>query len=359
VERPVTVTRKVTPVILSGGSGSRLWPLSRLRRPKQLLPLTGDRSLLQATALRVCDSSLFERPLVVGSARDRGQISQQLRDVLPDGFRLILEPVARNTAPAVLLAALAAQADDLLLIVPSDHVMDAAAFRAAVASAKPLAEEGAFILFGVTASAPNPGYGYILPGSFTGGAAAVRQFLEKPSATEAATLIAAGSLWNSGIVLCRAEVLIEGMKSHAPELYAAVEAAIRGRTAGEEIAPRAGPMRRAPFISLDYALLQKTERLKVVPVDLHWSDVGSWDALYEVSRELGGAVAILGPVATLDTRGCLVHSYGPVVGTIDVEDLLIVATPTAVLVARRGSSERVKELLERLEKLAASDRIRR
>lgn len=341
---------KVTPVILSGGSGSRLWPLSRLRRPKQLLSLTEDRTLLQATALRLCDEGLFTPPIVVGSTRDRRQISRQMAEALPHGFRIILEPVARNTGPAVLLAALAASPGDLLLIVPSDHVMDGALFRQAVACGLPAAAEGAFVLFGATASFPNTGYGYILPGPIgADGTAVVERFVEKPSAEDALALIASGSLWNSGIVLCRAELLIEEMRAHAPDVYAAATAAIRGRTGGEEIFPRAAPLRRAPSISLDYALLQKTSRMKVIPVDMRWSDVGSWDALYEVAAASQGGVSALGPVATVDTSRCLIHSYGPVIGTIGVEDLLIVATPTAVLVARRGSSQRVKELLQRLD----------
>jgi mannose-1-phosphate guanylyltransferase/mannose-1-phosphate guanylyltransferase/mannose-6-phosphate isomerase len=348
------MSRRITPVILSGGSGTRLWPLSRQDRPKQLIALGGERTMLQQTALRAADPERFEPSLVVASADHAAQIEAQLREVGLQPASLILEPEGRNTAPAIALAALSAGPDDILLVMPSDHLIaDLPAFDAALAAALPLARDDYLVTFGIAADRPETGYGYIRRGEPLGeGAFRVDSFVEKPDLATAQTYLAQGGLdWNGGIFLFRAEAFLDALEALAPTVLSAVRASLAAqREDGMRIWPDLRSFARAPSVSIDVAVMEKAERLAVVPVEMGWSDIGSWEALHQLgASDEAGNVAI-GRVVAIDSRDCLIRSEGPVVVPIGVENLVIVATERAVLIVPRGESQRVKEAIEFLQK---------
>jgi len=340
----------VIPVILSGGSGTRLWPLSRAARPKQLLDLTGGGAMLALTAARVADPALFAAPLVVAGASQ----AEAIEAALPGLGGLILEPAARNTAPAVALAAMAAAPDDLLLVLPSDHlVADVVAFRAAVRLALAQARDGWIVTFGMKAERAETGYGYIERGeALADGVYRAARFVEKPDAATAAAFVAGGRYdWNGGIFLFRAGAMRDALAAHAPDILAAAEAAMAGaERRGARILPDAVCFAAAPSESIDYAVMEKAERVAVVPVRVGWSDIGSFEALYDVAGKDDAGNAVTGPVLALDARGCLIRSVGPLVAAIGVEDLVIVATADAVLVVPRAQSQRVKHAVEALKR---------
>ncbi len=348
--------QRILPVILSGGSGTRLWPLSRSERPKQFLPLTGQASMLQATAARVADGDMFERPLIVASAAHADMIEEQLRSRSPT---LILEPAPRNTAPAIALAALAAPADQLLLVMPSDHLIgNPADFVAAVGSAVATAREGWLVTFGIRPSRPDTAYGYIRHGeALAQGIFEGREFVEKPDRATAERYLSDGGYdWNAGIFLFRADSYLEALAAHAPDILAAARAAVDGgKREGSRLHPDAASFSRSPSISIDYAVLEKAARFAVVPIAMEWSDVGSWDALHEVSvqDELGNAVT--GNVLALGARGCLLRSAGPKLVAIGIEDLVVIATDDAVLVVPRDQTQRVKDAVDALRSAGGND----
>jgi mannose-1-phosphate guanylyltransferase/mannose-1-phosphate guanylyltransferase/mannose-6-phosphate isomerase len=328
---------RITPVILSGGSGTRLWPLSRADRLKQFLTLAGEHSLIQETALRVADPAVFAPPMVVAGAAQGPEIETQLAAAGIASARLVIEPAARNTAPAIALAALAADPDDLLLVLPSDHfIADAAAFCGHVAAARAAAEDGWLVTFGMEPDRPETGYGYILPGEAIGaGLSRVRAFVEKPDRATAEAWLAAGShLWNSGIFLFRASAFLDALERHAPEIRAAA-------SAGESFAS-------APKLSIDVAVMEKHDRVAVRPAAFGWSDVGSWEALHAVSPRDDAGNALAGDVVALDVSNCLIRSDGPVIAAIGVTDLVIVATERAVLIVPREQSQRAQEAIAAL-----------
>ena len=339
----------IIPVILSGGAGTRLWPLSRPQRPKQLLALIGEATMLEDTARRVADPALFAPAIVVASAAHADEVEAQVERL----GTLILEPEPRNTAPAITIASLIASPDDLLLVLPSDHLIaDEAAFRAAVEAAVPAANEGWLVTFGIKPERPETGYGYIMRGDpISPGVHRVESFVEKPDAATAAAYIADGRYdWNGGIFLFRAGIYLGALSVHAPEILAAAQAAMA--EAGKErrrIHPNAGHFRASPAQSIDYAVMEKAERVAVVPVAMGWSDVGSWDALYEVAAKDADGNAAAGDLVSIGSSGCLIRSDGPVVAAIGVEDLVIVATGDAILVVPRGQSQRVREAVEALQ----------
>jgi mannose-1-phosphate guanylyltransferase len=345
----------IVPVILSGGSGTRLWPLSRSARPKQMLDLLGGGSMLGVTAARVTENALFAAPVVVAGAAQ----ADAIETALPHAGSLILEPEAKNTAPAIALAALAVDADDVLLVLPSDHrVGDAAGFREAARRALPFAREGWIVTFGMKAERGETGYGYIERGPALGeGVHQAVRFVEKPDAATAGRYAAGGRHdWNGGIFLMRAGTYLEALGAHAPEIAAAAMAAMAGaKHAGRRVLPDAAAFAASPALSIDYAVMEKADKVAVLPVAIGWSDVGSWDALYDVSPRDEAGNAIAGDVLALGARGCVIRSEGPLVAAIGVEDLVVIATADAVLIVPRAQSQRVREAVEALKAQGRGD----
>lgn len=343
--------RRIIPVILCGGAGTRLWPLSRLARPKQLLALTGEATLLQLAAERVREPGQFAPPWLIAGAVQESAIAAQLGGATLG--LLILEPVARNTAPAIALAALRASPDDLLLVLPSDHLIrDVAAFRAAVGRGTAAARDGWIVTFGMTPDRPETGFGYIERGEGLGdGLFRAARFVEKPDAATAESYVASGDFdWNGGIFLFRAGAMIDALRAHAPDVLAGAEAALAEAEADEAtLRPDRAAFAAAPTISIDYAVMEKAERVAVVPMDAGWSDIGSWDSLHQVSERDEADNALQGQALAVDSKNCLIRSEGPSVTAVGVDDLIIVATRDAVLVMRRGESQRVKDAVEALK----------
>lgn len=340
---------KIIPVILSGGAGTRLWPLSTQARPKQFHPLAGSETLLQATARRVM---AFDAPVVVTGDKHADEVVAQLEAVSAAPAKLILEPMGRNTAPAIALAALEADPGDLLLVLPSDQVIaDVDAFHAAVNRAATLAEAGWLVTFGIRPKGPETGYGYIRRGErLSPGAYAVAEFVEKPDMATAERYLAEGSYeWNGGIFLFRAQSYLEALGRHAPDVLEPVRAAAAGaRREGNAVHPEAGRFAQAYSLSIDYAVMEKADRVAVVPVAMGWSDIGSWDALLDIADKDADDVARVGNVLSIDSRRSLIRSEGPLVVTIGVADLIVVATEHAILVLPRGESQRTREAVEAL-----------
>jgi len=343
-------TSLVTPVILSGGSGTRLWPLSRTDRPKQFLQFTQGGTMLELTLARVQDKSRFSAPLIVGNASHIALLEAQSAGTDP---LLILEPAARNTAPAIALAALMAQPDALLLVMPSDHLItDEAAFHRAIEVAIPHAADGWLITFGIKPTGPETGYGYIRQGpTLAEGISEVERFVEKPSADVAQNYINEGCYaWNAGIFLFRADVYLAALAEFAPEMLLAARGAIEGADRhGNRVAPDAVAFEASPSDSIDYAVMEKGEKVAVVPVDMGWSDIGSWDALYDLLDKSDEGNVHIGDVVALDSGGCLVRSEGPTVTMAGVDNLIIIATGDSVMILPRGESQATKKIVEALK----------
>jgi mannose-1-phosphate guanylyltransferase/mannose-6-phosphate isomerase len=349
---------KLTPVILSGGTGSRLWPLSREAYPKQLLSLFGAETLLQATAQRAINPALFAPLVVVANTEHRFAIAEQLQAIGAPVGRTVLEPFGRNTAPAAAVAALLALDSDpnaILLIMPADHnVGDVAGFLAAVEAGRAAAERGAFALFGIRASKPITGYGYMQLGEPVRGMAGVHKvarFTEKPDAVAAERYVASGDyVWNSGIFLLPAAALIEELSRLEPELVDACREAIaKAATDLDFLRLDTKAFQKARSVSIDYALMEKTDRAVVVPADFGWSDIGAWSAVWELGQKDASGNVITGEAVTVNTRGCYVHSNGPVVAVSGVDDLIVIATGDAVLVTSKSADQDVKLVVDRLK----------
>lgn len=342
---------RITPVILCGGAGTRLWPLSRLARPKQLLALTGEATLLQMTAERVREPALFEPLWLVAAGPQAPAIDAQLGSATLG--LMILEPVARNTAPAIALAALRAAPESQMLVLPSDHLIrDTAAFRAAVSRGAKAARDDWIVTFGMAPDRAETGFGYIERGeAIADGVFRATRFIEKPDiATAEKFLASAGFDWNCGIFLFRAGAMVAALERHAPEVLAAAQAALAAAEDQDgRLRPDGTAFAAAPSISIDHALLEKADRVAVVPLDAGWSDIGSWDALHEVGAKDEAGNVTQGQAAAVGSTGCLIRSEGPVVTAVGVEDLIIVATRDAVLVMPRGQSQRVREAVEMLK----------
>jgi mannose-1-phosphate guanylyltransferase/mannose-6-phosphate isomerase len=349
----------LVPVILSGGAGTRLWPASREAHPKQFLPLAGDDSLLQRTWLRVAGVPGAAAPLVVGNEDHRFLIAEQLRAA---GARpgpasrpsIVLEPVARNTAPAIAAAALVASADGsdpLLLVLPSDHLIgDEPAFRAAIDAARVAADDGALVTFGIVPDAPETGFGYIKAAKGEG-VRAVDRFVEKPDAATARAYVDSGEYyWNSGMFLFRASRLIEELGATRPAILAAARAAVAAaRRDADFLRLDKDAFARSPSESIDYAVMEHTRRAAVVPMAARWSDVGSWSALWQVSERDADGNALQGDVLALGTRNTLAHAPRRLVALLGVEDLVVVDTEDALLVAHRDGVQQVKDIVAKLK----------
>ncbi|MFZ5605631.1 MAG: mannose-1-phosphate guanylyltransferase/mannose-6-phosphate isomerase [Pseudomonadota bacterium] len=343
---------KLQPVLLSGGSGTRLWPLSREAYPKQFLPLVGDDTLLQATWRRVA-ALADAAPIVVAGEEHRFLVAEQLRQIGAPTPAILLEPVGRNTAPAIAAAALQAMAggeDPLLLVLPSDHVVrDAAAFRAAVGAALPAAEVGRLVTFGIVPAAPETGFGYIqaAPGE---GVRPVLRFVEKPDpATAQAYFEEGGYYWNSGMFLLRASRYLEELQRFRPDILASARAAFAAATRdGDFIRLDKAAFAACPADSIDYAVMEKTDAAAVLPVDIGWNDVGSWSALWEVSAQDADGNAHHGDVIAIDSRNSYAYARR-LVALVGVDDLVVVETDDAVLVARKDRVQQVKDVVARLK----------
>jgi mannose-1-phosphate guanylyltransferase/mannose-1-phosphate guanylyltransferase/mannose-6-phosphate isomerase len=347
---------KIVPVILSGGSGTRLWPLSRTGRPKQLLALTHADTMLQMTARRAPGDAGFAAPIVVASAAHADIIEEQLAAVGSAPSALILEPMARNTAPAIALAALVAEPDAVLLVMPSDHVItDPDAFRAAIDRALPLVADGAMATFGIEPDGPETGYGYIQAGdALSDGAHAVARFVEKPDRATAQSYLDAGNhYWNGGIFLFRADTYMAALDRHAPAMADAARQAVSGSAReGARLFPDPVAFSGSPSDSVDYAVMEKADRVVVVPVAMGWSDVGSWDALHQLAERDAAGNAHHGEIVAIDSANCLVRSEGPLVAIVGVSDLIVVATGDAILIMPRGESQEVKRAVAALQQQA-------
>lgn len=344
----------IVPVILSGGSGTRLWPMSRPERPKQLLALTAEATMLQLTAQRTPHGERFARPVVVANAAHADMIEEQLSGAGVEA--LVLEPMGRNTAPAIALAALAAGGGKApLLVMPSDHVIgDVDAFHAAIDAAMPLVEDGWLVTFGITPDAPETGYGWIKIGEgLAEGVHRVERFVEKPPRDKAEAMFASGDhAWNGGIFLFRADIFLGALSVHAPDMLAAVQESMdKARRDGARVWPEADAFAASPSDSIDYAVMEKADRVAVVPVAMGWSDVGSWDALHAISECDANGNACTGDVVAIDTENCLVRSdAGKRVALVGVEDLIVVAHGDDILVLPRGRSQEVKKIIEAMQR---------
>lgn len=344
-------SKPIIPVILSGGSGTRLWPVSRPERPKQLLSLTAEQTMLQLTAKRT-SGARFAPPIVVANAFHADLVDEQLAQVDAGPQALVLEPIGRNTAPAIALAAIAAGGgSDPILVMPSDHVIaDVEAFHAAIEAAVPLVEEGWLVTFGISPESPETGYGWIQIGeALQPGVHRVARFVEKPPREKAEAMLAAGDhAWNGGIFLFRADMYLGALSVHAPEMLVAarraMDAAVRE---GSRIFPDAEAFAASPADSIDYAVMEKASRVAVVPVAMGWSDVGSWDALHAISDPDAGGNVVRGDVVAIDSKNCLVQAEpGRRVALVGVNDLIVVAAGEDVLVLPRGRSQEVKKIIE-------------
>jgi mannose-1-phosphate guanylyltransferase / mannose-6-phosphate isomerase len=357
-ERARIMTAKIVPVVLSGGSGSRLWPLSRELYPKQLLNLCSDQSMLQDTVARLGGRSDVAAPIIIANQEHRFVIAEQLRKLGVEPAAIVLEPFGRNTAPACAVAALLATVNDpdaVLLVLPADHLIrDVDAFNTAVDVALTAAGLGRLTTFGITPTAPETGYGYIRQGPALAGAPGAHQvagFVEKPDAARAAAYLAEGGyLWNSGMFVFPAAALLRELESHAPDVLSATRAAVDGAVRDLDflrLAPDA--FARAPSVSIDVAVMERTEAAAVVPCALGWTDVGAWSALWEVGERDGDENVLIGDVAAYNVGGSYVRSEHGLVAVVGLDDVVVVSTDDAVLVASREAAQDVKHVVDRLK----------
>jgi mannose-1-phosphate guanylyltransferase/mannose-6-phosphate isomerase len=348
----------VHPVILSGGAGSRLWPLSRSLFPKQLLALAGKHSLIQDTALRTAGSD-FAAPLIICNVEHRFLIAQQMREAGVEPEAIVLEPVGRNTAPAAAIAALMVQKKDpegVLLLMPADHIVrNSTAFLDALDRAAAAARQNHLVSFGITPDSPETGYGYIRRGQPLNGlerSFEVARFVEKPDAATAADYVASGHYdWNSGMFVFKAATFLAELEKLEPELLAACRAALdTAKSDLDFLRLDTEAFGKARSVSIDYAVMERTDKAAVVPVDMGWSDIGSWDSLWNVATRDGEGNAVIGDVLQHGARNSYLRSEGPLVAAVGIEDLVIVATPDAVLVSHRNASQDVKRIVEQLDR---------
>lgn len=345
----------IVPVILSGGSGSRLWPLSREQFPKQLQALTGEHTLIQDTAMRLGPNTTpkVAQPIIVCNDAHRFIVAEQLRAVGVEPKAIIIEPEGRNTAPAVAVAALVAEANDILLVMPSDHLIRRPeSFRVAVGSALPLAKDGRLVTFGITPSAPSTAYGYIKRGAdLKGGAYAVDAFVEKPDEKTARSFLKDGSYsWNGGIFMFRAGVFLEELAKFEPAIGPGCRSALDDGS-NDLFFFRLDPeaFAKVPSQSIDYGVMERTDKAAVVPVDMGWSDVGSWSALHTESEQDADGNTLVGDVLALDTKNTYVRSERQTTAVVGMDDAVVVVTDDAVLVTNRAHDQQVKDIVAQLK----------
>ncbi len=347
----------IIPLIMCGGAGTRLWPASREGRPKQFMPLIGARSTFQNTALRVADSSLFGRPIVITNGNYRFLVAEQLAEVGIEAD-ILLEPARRDSGPAIAAGAAYARnrdADAIVVALAADHVVaDNASFAAACRIARRAAAEGHIVTFGVRPSRAATEYGYIRPGAAIGPEIfAVAEFVEKPDAITADRYRAQGYLWNSGNFMFGAQALLDEYRSFEPATADAVVDAVTG--AGVDLSfvtLNSAAFARADAKSIDYAVMEKTRHAAVIPVSYGWSDVGSWNAVWELSTRDASGNAANGSAVFIDTRNSYASTDGALISLFGVEDVVVVATQDAVLVARRDDADGLRRLVQKLKQVA-------
>jgi len=348
---------QIYPVVLSGGAGTRLWPLSRAFFPKQFHPLVSDRTLFQETVARNRADTGFAPPIVVCNDDHRFLIDEQLRQLGIEPACVLLEPVSRNTAPAIAVAALwlaAQDPDAVMLVQPSDHVIGAVEnLHVAVAHGLPAAETGRLVTFGVKPRRAETGFGYIQVGAPLNGnnsILSVERFVEKPDAARAAQFVASGSFyWNSGIFLLSARCLLDELRQLHPTMHEACVTAVAGGAQNNGVLRLDGTaFAAAPTLSIDHAVLEHTDKAAVVPVDMAWSDVGSWHALREISAPDESGNVIQGDVIVESVSNCYIRADGKLVAAVGLDDVVVVATDDAILVARGDSTTQVGQVVERL-----------
>lgn len=354
---------KIIPVVLSGGSGTRLWPMSRAALPKQLLPLVSDLSMLQETLDRLSGWVEIDVPIVVCGNDHRFMVAEQLRELNITAKSIMLEPVGRNTAPAIAAAAmiLADEPEALMLVLPADHVIrDVAAFELAVKRASVIAEAGRLVTFGIQPNNPETGYGYIQSGkaiSNAEGCFEVIRFVEKPNLETAESYIKSGDFfWNSGMFLFKPSVYLAELAKYKPQIIQQVELAIQNSYQDLDFCRlEEKAFSASPSDSIDYAVMEKTSLAAVVPVDIGWSDVGSWAALWDVQTRDENGNHLHGDVFTLDVQDSLIRSERRIVAAIGLNNLIIVETPDAVLVAHKDYAQDVKKVVDYLKLNARSE----
>jgi mannose-1-phosphate guanylyltransferase len=339
-------------VVMAGGSGTRLWPLSRAAHPKQFLALHGDDTMLQATFKRL-DGLDIQSSVTICNEEHRFFVAEQLREIDKLGS-IILEPVGRNTAPAIALAALSSPEgeDPLLLVLAADHVIqDVAAFTKTVMNAIPSAEAGKLVTFGIVAHEPNTGYGYIKKGESQGPGFSVDTFVEKPSIEVAKEYLESGDyFWNSGMFLFKASRYLEELKSHRPDIYEACQLSMKDISKDNDfLRVNEAVFSACPSDSIDYAVMEKTDDAVVVPMGAGWSDIGSWSSLWDISDKDGKGNATYGDVMLHESHNSYIRTDGKLVAAIGVDDLVIVSTKDVLLVAHKDSVQDVKVVAQQLK----------
>ena len=345
----------IHPVLLCGGAGTRLWPLSRRALPKQFLPLVSDKSLLQNTLLRLRGLTQLSAPIVVCSNDHRFLVADQLQEIGVTPASLILEPVARNTAPAVAMAAFAALQRDSkaqLLILPADHTIgNVSAFHAAILAARPIADQGYMTAFGIVPDKPETGYGYIQQGEKLGdGGNKVAQFVEKPDLERAQEFLAQGDfLWNSGMYLFDAQLYLTELHLHQPQVHEAARLAYeKAEIDLDFLRVDEEAFAQSPSISLDYGVMERTTRAAVVPADIDWNDIGSYAALWEIEPKDEEGNVGKGAVAFFDASNNYVRTEKQLVAMLGVDDMIVVSTPDALLITKKECAQDIKKIVDRL-----------
>lgn len=343
------------PVILSGGSGTRLWPLSRSQYPKQFLPLVTDNTMLQETLMRLEGVSGVADPIVVCNEDHRFMVAEQLRELGINPQAILLEPIGRNTAPAVAVAALSATSpDELILVLAADHaISDITSFQTAISKAVVVADMGGLVTFGIVPTGPETGYGYIKRGSSSDGGASyhVDRFVEKPDLSTATEYVDSGDYyWNSGMFVFKASRFLEELERHHPEMLSACRKAYEDATVSPDFT-RLGKeaFSTCPADSIDYAVMEKTDQAVVVPLDAGWNDVGSWSALWDVAVKDSQGNAIKGDVLSVDTQNSYIQSENKLVAVVGLTDMVVVETDDAVMVSPRSRVQEVKLIVDLLK----------